>query len=165
MELGGPPDAVLEVRCAILDVLLASTSPDAVPGHREIGRELGAMLADRIRTSAASTAPSWDGIRAAWSQLELGDLWPDQLGPGLLRITLANAGIPASSVVFVEGLFEGFLGAVAGEPVGAVTPVADRRPSGVDVVLLVGQPELIARLRPGLESGRTVAELMEEAWT
>ena len=164
----GLTDPALPVPCMVLDALLSAVPPGAEAELHSAGQATGAALADRIRESTHSSSPPWEAIFDAWSNHGLGSLSRSDPGPGLMEIVMEDSGLPSSAPGFVQGLLEGLIESLVSEPVGiAITSVAesaDEMTGDPPLRCVVGAPELIARLRPGLDSGRTVRDLMEEIW-
>jgi len=107
----------------------------------------------------------WKSFGRAWADLGLGDLLVVEPGAGVLEIRIA----PPPSLAVDEGtlgaLLRSLLEQLAGEPV-AVAPGPGRVGTEDDPLhFLVGAPRLLARIGAGYEAGRSIAELMEGAWT
>jgi len=168
--MGEPGLAVptISIPCAALETLLSVTSGGAEAELRSAGREVGAALAERIGESLHGASPSWDAIGDAWRESGLGRLSRTTPGPGLMEIVVEESRLPFGAPEFAAGLLEGLIGSFVSEPVGVtMTSVAatnDDTSADAPVRFTVGAPELIARLRPGLDSGRSIQDLMEEVW-
>jgi len=162
----GPTELTLPVPCTVLERLLSMLPAGGEAEIRLVGHDTGVALAGRIGESAHGPDPSWDAIDDAWRELGLGRLSRSAPGPGLMEIVLEESGIPSGSPDFVQGLLEGLIESFVSEPVRAAA-VADTidDPEVAQFRFVVGAPELIARLRPGLDSGRSIADLMEEVWS
>jgi hypothetical protein len=170
-EMGerGLTELTLPVPCAVLETLLSAVPAGADAELRSAGHGTGLALAERIRESTHDSSPSWDAIGDAWEKLGLGRFSRSTPGPGLMEIVVEEPGLPSGAPEFVQGLLAGLIESFASEPVGvAIMSVADTiddTGAGICVRFLVGAPELIARLRPGLDSGRSIRNLMEEIWS
>ena len=169
MGARGPTDPTLPVPCAVLQTLLAAVPEGARGELRSVGHDTGIALARWIGESGPGSSPTWDSICEAWQNLGLGRLSRTVPGPGLLEIVNAESGLPPGAPEFGRGLLEGLIEGFVSEPVGVMTTsLADTSgDSGADVSdrYVVGAPELLARLEPGLESGRSIGDLMEEVWS
>ena len=165
----GLTDLTLPVPCAVLETLLSAVPPGAEFELRSAGHATGLALAERIRESTHEPAPSWDVIGDAWGNLGLGRFSRSTPGPGLMEIVVEEPGLPSGAPEFVEGLLEGLIESFVSEPVGVTimsdADTVDDIGADISVRFLVGAPELIARLRPGLDSGRSIRNLMEEVWS
>lgn len=165
----GLTDLTLPVPCAVLETLLSAVPPGAEAELRSAGHGTGVALAEWVRESTHESSPSWEAIGEAWTELGLGRLSRSAPGPGLMEIVVEESGLPSGTPEFEQGMLEGLIGSFVSEPVGVtITSVADSmEDTGVDVPVrfVVGAPELIARLRPGLGSGRSIRDLMEEVWS
>ena len=162
----GLTDVTLPVPCTVLERLLSMLPTGGEAEIRLVGHDTGVALAGRIGETAHDPDPSWDAIDDAWRELGLGRLSRSAPGPGLMEIGLEESGIPTGSPDFLQGLLEGLIESFVSEPVRAAA-VADTidDPEVSQFRFVVGAPELIARLRPGLDTGRSIAELMEEVWS
>lgn len=162
----GLTDLTLPVPCTVLERLLSMLPEVGEAEIRLVGHDTGVALAGRIGETAHDPDPSWNAIDDAWRELGLGRLSRSAPGPGLMEIVLEESGIPSGSPDFVQGLLEGLIESFVSEPVRA-SAVADTidDPEVAQFRFVVGAPELIARLRPGLDSGRSIADLMEEVWS
>jgi len=165
----GLTDLTLPVPCAVLETLLSAVPPGADAELRSAGHGTGLALAERIRESTRDSSPSWDAIGDAWGNLGLGRLSRSTPGPGLMEILVEEPGLPSGVPEFVQGLMEGLIESFVSEPVGvtimSVADTIDDTGASISDRFLLGAPELIARLRPGLESGRSIRNLMEEVWS
>jgi hypothetical protein len=168
MGESGPTDPTLPLPRAALQSLLSVVPPGVEAELRSAGRAAGGALARRIGESSPGSAPSWEAICDAWRELGLGRLHRLVPGPGLLQIVNEDSGLPSVAPEFTQGLLEGLFEGFVSEPVGVtMNPVAgtiDDAAGDESDRYVVGAPELIARLKPGLDSGRSIEELMEEAW-
>lgn len=170
-EMGerGLTDLTLPVPCAVLETLLSAIPPGGNAELRSAGHGTGLALAERIRESTHDSSPSWDSIGDAWENLGLGRFSRSTPGPGLMEIVVEEPGLPSSAPEFVQGLMEGLIESFVSEPVGVMimsfADTIEDTGAVLSVRFLVGAPELIARLRPGLDSGRSVRDLMEEVWS
>ena len=162
----GLTDVTLPVPCTVLERLLSMLPAGSEAEIRLVGHDTGVALAGQIGESARDPDPSWNATDDAWRELGLGRLSRSAPGPGLMEIVLEESGIPTGSPDFLQGLLEGLIESFVSEPVRAAA-VADTidDPEVSQFRFVVGAPELIARLRPGLDSGRSIAELMEEVWS
>ncbi|MGW8282804.1 MAG: hypothetical protein ACWGON_05850 [Gemmatimonadota bacterium] len=137
-------------------------------GHLAVGRGTGALLAGQIRDSSQDAFPSLDTIADEWRRAGLGRLSWSAPGPGLMDLRIDSSALPAEAPEFVVGLLEGLFTSFASEPVGVAIsdePEAEGEPgTEVRFRFVVGAPGLIDRLGPVLVSGRSVPELMAEAW-
>ena len=169
MDERGPTDPTLPVPRAVLQALLSAVPAGAEAELLSAGHDTGIALARRISESGPDSSPSWEAISDAWQDLGLGRLTRSDLGPGLLEIVNEEPGLPSGATDFGQGLLEGLLEGFVSEPVRVMlTSVADSNDdSGADVSAryIVGAPELIARLEPGLRSGRSIRDLMGEVWS
>ncbi len=164
----GLTDPTLPVPCAVLQTLLAAVPADARGEPDSVGHDTGIALARWIGESGPDSSPTWDAICEAWQNLGLGRLSRTVPGPGLLEIVNAESGLPSGAPEFGRGLLEGLIEGLVSEPVGVITTsLAGTSDSGADMSdrYVVGAPELIARLKPGHESGRSIGDLMEEIWS
>ena len=162
----GPTELTLPVPCTVLERLLSMLPAGGEAEIRLVGHDTGVALAGRIGETAHDPDPSWNAIDDAWRELGLGRLSRSAPGPGLMEIVLEESGIPSGSPDFVQGLLEGLIESFVSEPVSAAAVVDTIDDPEVNQFrLVVGAPELIARLRPGLDSGRSIADLMEEVWS
>ncbi len=166
MDEPSPEEATFPVPPAALAVLLSGPSRDAET--RTVGHGTGVALARQIRESARNASPSWTSIADEWWRSGLGRLSWSVPGPGLLELAIDSATLPADAPDFVIGLLEGLIGSFASEPVGVARrgepEFVDGSGTEVRLQFVVGAPELIARLRPRLDSGQSIPELMEEVW-
>lgn len=162
-------DLTLPVPCAVLETLLSAIPPGGNSELHSAGHGTGLALAKRIRESTNDSSPSWDSIGDAWENFGLGRFSRSTPGPGLMEIVVEEPGLPSSAPEFVQGLMEGLIESFVSEPVGVMimsfADTIEDTGAGLSVRFLVGAPELIARLRPGLDSGRSVRDLMEEVWS
>jgi hypothetical protein len=165
----GLTELTLPVPCALLETLLSAVPPAADAELRSAGHGTGLALAERIRECTHDSSPSWDAIGDAWESLGLGRFSRSTPGPGLMEIAVEEPGLPLGAPEFVHGLLAGLIGSFASESVGVAIMSAantiDDTGAGISVRFLVGAPELIERLRPGLDSGRSLRNLMEEVWS
>jgi len=166
MDASGPAEATFPVTPEALAALLSGASGNA--GHHAIGRGTGALLAEQIRDSSQDAFPSLDAIADEWKRAGLGRLSWAVPGPGLMELRIESSALPAKAPEFVVGLLEGLFASFASEPVGVAisdeTEIAGEPGTEVQFRFVVGAPGLIDRLGPLLFSGRSVPELMVEAW-
>jgi hypothetical protein len=159
----------LPVPCAALETLLSVVSAGTEAELRSAGQGIGVALAERISESLPGVSPSWDAIGDAWRESGLGRLSRSTPGPGLMEIVVEESRLPFGVPEFAAGLLEGLIESFVSEPVGVImtSVAATEDDTGTDapVRFTVGAPELIARLRPGLGSGRSIQDLMEEVWS
>lgn len=166
MEADGPAGAMFPVTPESLARLLSGSA--GRDGHHEVGQGTGALMAGQIRDSSRNAFPSLDAIGAAWERSGLGRLSWSVPGPGLMELRIDSSALPGEAPEFVVGLLEGLFGSFATESVGVAfsgeIDSADEPGTEVGFRFVVGAPALIDRLRPLLVSGRSVPELMAEAW-
>ncbi len=107
----------------------------------------------------------WESIGRAWADLGLGDLFVVEPGAGVLEVRIDAPPSLAVDEGTLAVLLRNLLEQLAGEPV-AVAPGPGRGGTADDPLrFLVGSPRLLARIGAGYGAGRSIAELMEGAWT
>ena len=115
--------------------------------------------------SRQSDNPDWESFGRAWTDLGLGDLRIVEPGPGVLEIRIAPPSALALDLDTLGALLKSLLERLADEPV-AVAPGPGSRGTADDPLrFLVGSPRLLARVGAEYQAGRSIAELMEVAWT